>query len=82
MCEQTRQSCAVESKVTILTADEIHRVTEYTQPAKQCEALAKLGIAFGITIKGNPIVCMSELERWATGKKSKQATVRMDRLEA
>jgi len=42
----------------------------------------KLGIAFGTTIKGNPIVCMSELERWATGKKSKQATVRMDRLEA
>ena len=66
----------------IVSADEILRVTEYTQPQKQCEALMKLGIAFGITIKGNPIVCASELERWATGKKPKQATVRMDRLKA
>jgi len=66
----------------ILSADDICRVTEYTQPAKQCEALAKLGIAFGITIKGNPIVCESEIERWASGKNPKQATVRMDRLKA
>lgn len=53
--------------MNILSADEILRVTEYAQPQKQCEALMKLGIAFNTTIKGNPIVCMSELERWATG---------------
>ena len=68
--------------MTILTVDEILRVTEYAQPQKQCEALMKLGIAFGTTIKGNPIVCASELERWATGKKQNQATVRMDKLKA
>jgi hypothetical protein len=66
----------------ILSADEITRITEYTQPQKQCETLMKLGIAFGTTIKGNPIVCASEVERWASGKKTKQATIRMDKLDA
>jgi len=66
----------------ILSADELLRITEYTQPQKQCETLMKLGIAFGTTLKGNPIVCASEVERWASGKKAKQATIRMDKFEA
>jgi hypothetical protein len=66
----------------ILSADEIARITEYAQPQKQCETLMKLGISFGTTLKGNPIVCVSEVERWASGRKVKQATIRMDKFEA
>lgn len=66
----------------ILSVDDICRITEYTQPQKQCAALVKLGIKFGVTLNGSPIVAESELERWATGKKTSTATIRMDKLDA
>jgi hypothetical protein len=53
----------------LLTDTEIERITEKKRPSDQCSALRMLGIAFGVTLSGRPVVTQSAVESWAGGKK-------------
>jgi len=74
----------LESYAVMLSEPDIERLTEKKQPGAQCEALRLLGLSFGITLSGRPIVTQAALDLWVMGKaaKTKTATIKAGVFDA
>lgn len=71
--------------MSLAPESEIERITERKRSADQCAVLRMLGIAFGVTLSGKPIVAQSVIDEWAGAKKSPagpSATLNTDAIRA